>query len=107
MSSPVEFYSSDLEGCTDEVMEATSYINFTNLEIGFLSGLAVVSILTSATIATTIFYSKKLSMHPSKLIGYMCISEAIQSFQALIWLISPYKYACYFGWHYLLSWLTG
>lgn len=101
------FYAWDLEGCTDQVMEATSFIKFSYIEVGFLSGLAVVSIVFSVVIATTIFYNKKLSMHPSKLIGYMCLCEAIQCFQALIWLISPYKYACYFGWHYLLSWLTG
>lgn len=60
MSSAVSFYEWDLEGCTDEVMEATSsyHIHFTNLEVGFLSGLAVVSILCSTIIATTIFYSK-------------------------------------------------
>ena len=64
------------------------------------------SLLFSAVVAATIFYSRKLSMHPSKLIGYMCLCEAVQCFQSLIWLVDPYKYACYFGWHYLLSWIT-
>jgi len=46
--------------------------------------------MISATfIAITIFYNEKLRIHPSKLIGYMCICEAMASFNALIWAANP------------------
>ncbi len=35
-------------------------------------------------VATTIFYSKKLQTHPQPLIAYICICEAMSSFNAMM-----------------------
>lgn len=69
--------------------------------------LALISIVTSISVALTIFYNPKLRIHPSKLIGYMCVCEAASCFSALIWVINPLNYICYFGIHYLWHWTTG
>lgn len=39
----------------------------------------------SMFVATMIFSSKKLQVHPQRLIAYTCLSEAISSFNGVIW----------------------
>ena len=78
-----------------------------NLQRAMYSGLALLSIVSSTIVATVIFYNEKLRIHPSKLIGYMCICEAASCFSALIWVINPKSYICYFGIHYLWNYTTG
>jgi hypothetical protein len=76
------------------------------LENGFYAFIAILSICSSIIVALMIFYNPKLRIHPSKLIGYMCICEAASCFSALIWVINPRQYVCYFGLHYLWSYTT-
>jgi len=66
--------------------------------------IGLVSMVSSVLVALTIFYNAKLRAHPSKLIGYMCISEGISCFNALVWAIGSFDISCYFGLHYLYSW---
>jgi len=47
--------------------------------------LSFMSMLGSVFVATTIIYSKKLQVHPQRLIAYTCMSEAISSFNGVIW----------------------
>lgn len=51
--------------------------------------IAFISMMCSLFVALTIFYNQKLSIHPSKLIGYICVCEAISCFNAMIWAIGP------------------
>lgn len=85
----------------------TSSKDFSSAETGAIALLALISISTSVTVGYTIFYNEKLRVHPSKLIGYMCICEAASCFSALIWVIDPRRYSCYFAWHYFFNYLTG
>jgi hypothetical protein len=73
----------------------------------FLVGIALISMISSISVALTIFYNAKLRIHPSKIIGYTCIAEAASCFSALIWIIGEPTYICYFGIHYLWFWTTG
>ena len=41
----------------------------------------------SVFVATTILFSKKLQVHPQRLIAYVCLCEAISSFNGVIWTI--------------------
>jgi hypothetical protein len=47
--------------------------------------ISMVSMLGSMFVATMIFTSKKLQVHPQRLIAYTCMSEAISSFNGAIW----------------------
>ena len=47
-----------------------------------LGGLSMIATLF---VAMTIFTSKKLSAHPSPLIGYICICEALNAFHTILW----------------------
>lgn len=101
---PVFFLTNtQLIGCTDVPNTGNTY----NIERGSIVVLALISIITSISVALTIFYNPKLRIHPSKLIGYMCVCEAASCFSALIWVINPLNYICYFGIHYLWHWTTG
>lgn len=69
--------------------------------------IALISMFLSVLVAMTIFYNPKLRIHPSKLIGYMCLNEALSCFHALIWTVGPVDVICYFGMHYLFSYTVG
>jgi len=103
-----EFYPFVLTGSALKFCDQTSQkdANETNLENGFYAFIAILSICSSIIVALMIFYNPKLRIHPSKLIGYMCICEAASCFSALIWVINPRQYVCYFGLHYLWSYTT-
>jgi hypothetical protein len=93
-----------LIGCDAENFDTTVD---SNIERAAYSGIAILSIFSSIIVATMIFYNPKLRIHPSKLIGYMCLCEAASCFSALIWVINPKGYICYFGIHYLWFYTTG
>ena len=102
-----EFYPFVLTGAPLEGCGRVNPVNAdTNLENGFYACIAILSICSSIIVALMIFYNPKLRIHPSKLIGYMCICEAASCFSALIWVINPQQYVCYFGLHYLWSYTT-
>ena len=89
-----------LNGCTNINYSAGTPMAV----IGVFSFIALISMVASSFIAITIFYNPKLSIHPSKLIGYMCICEGLSCFNALIWAANPINVICYFGLHYVFSW---
>ena len=47
--------------------------------------ISTLSMFGSMFVATMIFSSKKLQVHPQRLIAYTCLSEAISSFNGVIW----------------------
>lgn len=49
--------------------------------------ISLLSMIGSIFVATMIFSSKKLQVHPQRLIAYTCLSEAISSFNGVIWSI--------------------
>lgn len=101
---PFILYSnSPLEGCTEITYGGNEV---TPIVRGLYSALSMISMVSSIFIAITIFYNPKLRIHPSKLIGYMAICEALSCFNALIWAINPLDFICYFGLHYLFNWTT-
>jgi hypothetical protein len=89
-----------LVGCKD--LDAT----VTSPEIGLRAGVALLSMVFCSTIAITIFYNEKLRQHPSGLIGYIFVCEALSCFNALVWAIKPFNFICYFGLHYLYQYTT-
>lgn len=46
-------------------------------------------------VATTIFYSKKLQTHPQPLIAYICICEALSSYNAMMQAIEAKSFINY------------
>lgn len=88
-----------LEGCTG----ASAYQKPMWAK-GVYASIGLVSMVSSLFVAITIFYNPKLRIHPSKLIGFMCICEGMSCFNALLWVINPIDVSCYFGLHYLYSW---
>jgi len=67
----------------------------------------MLSMVSTVFVALTIFYNKKLRVHPSQLIGYMCICEGLSCFNSVLWAIGPKEFICYFGLHYLYSYSLG
>lgn len=53
--------------------------------------ISLMSMIGSIFVATMIFSSKKLQVHPQRLIAYTCLSEAISSFNGVIWSIGTKK----------------
>lgn len=98
----VLYANSPLEGCTNVDYDK----DVSTVERGIYAALSIISMCCSIFIAVTIFYNPKLRIHPSKLIGYMAICEALSCFNALVWAINPLDYICYFGLHYLFNWTT-
>jgi hypothetical protein len=49
--------------------------------------ISLLSMIGSIFVATMIFSSSKLQVHPQRLIAYTCVSEAISSFNGVIWSI--------------------
>jgi hypothetical protein len=85
-----------LEGC-----ENVKNNTLSDQQKAFYVGIGSVSMVAASFVAWTIFANKKLSAHPSKLIGYMSLCEAISCFNCVIWAVGPQDYICYFGLHYL------
>ena len=55
------------------------------LENALMIFISFLSMFGSMFVATMIFTSKKLQVHPQTLIAYTCLSEAISSFNGAIW----------------------
>lgn len=66
-----------------------------------LFGISVVGLLF---VAQTIFYNPKLQTHPQMMIAYICMAEAMMSYNALVQVIGPVYISCYFGMDEMLSW---
>ena len=98
---PSAFYETTLSGC-----ESVSDGMLSDQEKAIYAGIGGVSMVAAVFVGVTIFYNKKLSTHPSMLIGYMSICEAISCFNCVLWAIGPIDYVCYFGLHYLFAWTT-
>ncbi len=99
---PFILANSPLQGC-----QTVNYNTGTPQAVrGIIVSVALVSMFFSVLVALTIFYNPKLRIHPSKLIGYMCINEGLSCFHALIWTIGPIDFICYFGLHYLFAYTT-
>jgi hypothetical protein len=99
---PFLFSSTPLDGCHLDY----SIGELTTEQKGYSTGLAMASMLATVFVAAMIFSNKKLSQHPSNLIGYICICEALSSFNALVYTIHPMDFICYFGLHYVYTWTT-
>lgn len=99
---PFMFPSFVLDGC----MLPFNSDELSTQEKGMQTGIAMISMIATVAVALTIFYNPKLRQHPSSLIGYMCICEALSCFNALVWAVHPIDYICYFGLHYLYSYST-
>ena len=67
------------------------------------SGLCLWSIAGLIFVAITIFRNKKLQAHPQMLIAYICMAEACMSYNALIQVIGPVLFSCYFGLEQIFS----
>lgn len=59
--------------------------------------LAILSMMGLITVALTIFYNKKLRQHPSPLIAYICIVEAINCWSSLLRFLKTSTIICYFN----------
>ena len=57
--------------------------------------VAFLSMTGTIFVATTIFYSKKLQAHPMPLIAYICICEALSSFNAMMQSIPATTFVSY------------
>ena len=58
---------------------------------------AILSMLTTGTVALMMRNNKQLMAHPNKLIFYMYICEGIVAWQAMITHLGPQEVICYFG----------
>ena len=67
----------------------------------FLFGFSVMGLLF---VAQTIFYNPKLQTHPQKMIAFICMAEAMMSYNALVQVIGPVYFSCYFGMDQVLTW---
>ena len=66
--------------------------------------LAFLSMMGSLFVASMIFSSKKLQVHPNRLIGFTCLSEAISSFNGVIYAMGTKTFIAYMDLNQLLSW---
>ena len=85
--------------CADFITNYGSKLNQNDVEIErfVFAGLFTLSVAGLLFIASTIFSTKKLQSHPQPLIAWICVAEALMSFNALIQLLNPNYVACYFG----------
>ena len=61
------------------------------------------SMIAALFVALTIFYNRKLRVHPAPMLAYICLSEAMSCFNAVVWAIGSKDIICYFGFHYLYA----
>ena len=65
--------------------------------------MAFCSIICLCIVALSIFYNKELRLHPSPIIAFICICEAIMSWNALIMYLTPKYVVCYANLYIFLS----
>jgi hypothetical protein len=58
----------------------------------------------SIFVASMIFTSKKLQVHPNRLIGFTCLSEAISCFNGVIWTMGTKRIINYLDMNQVWSW---
>jgi len=61
--------------------------------------IGFISIGAAVLISLMMIWNPKLMMHPNKLILYMCISEALGTYHALVATVGVKSFICYFGLH--------
>ncbi|MFO0116786.1 MAG: hypothetical protein ACK521_03965 [bacterium] len=66
--------------------------------------LFAASIAGLAFVSMTIIFDKRLRAHPQPLIAYICIVEALMSYNALLQVLNPVWVSCYFGLNQILAW---
>jgi hypothetical protein len=69
--------------------------------------LGTFSIIAGVFVFATIFSVKKLRAHPSIMIGYISLFEAISCFHSVVWAISTMEYIDYFGLEYAFTYTIG
>ena len=67
------------------------------IERFLFAGLFTLSVCGLLFIASTIFSTKKLQAHPQPLIAWICVAEAMMSYNALMQLLNPNYVSCYLG----------
>ena len=72
--------------------------------LGLYVALFFFSVAGLIFVAQTIFYNPKLQTHPQMVIAYICMAEAMMSYNALMQVIGPVYVSCYFGMDQVLSW---
>ena len=72
--------------------------------LGVYAALFGLSVLGLIFVAQTIFYNPKLQTHPQMVIAFICMAEAMMSYNALVQVIGPVYFSCYFGMDQILSW---
>ena len=70
-------------------------LKLVTIENFFLIFLTFWSMVGSLFVASMIFSSKKLQVHPNRLIGFTCLSEAISSFNGVIWTMGTSRFISY------------
>jgi len=65
--------------------------------------IATLSIIAATFVFTTIFTVKKLRAHPSIMIGYISLFEAISCFHSVVWAVGTMEFIDYFGLEYLFK----
>jgi hypothetical protein len=65
------------------------------------------SIAGLAFVSLTILFDKRLRAHPQPLIAYICIVEALMSWNALLQVLNPVWVSCYGGLNQIFAWTTG
>ena len=73
---------------------------------GLYMGLTAVSISASMFIFISVFTNKKLTTHPSVMIGYIALFEALSAYHVMIWMVSPMHFIDYFGLRYLFKYIV-
>lgn len=71
-----------------------------------LGAVAIISMIFSISVGLAILYVPKLRIHPSKLIAYMLLCEAISSFHSYIIALSARDVVCYFNLNTFLQYST-
>ena len=65
--------------------------------------LFAISVAGLIFIATTIMFNQKLQTHPQPMIAWICIAEACMSYNALLEVINPVTFICYFSTYRILG----
>ena len=77
-----------------------------NVQRFLFTSLFIISVIGLIFVACTIIYNKKLQAHPQMLIAMICLAEACLSYNALLQVIDPVYFSCYFGIEKLFTYTT-
>ena len=76
------------------------YVEIIRLLFCVLFALSVAGLIF---IASTIMFNKKLQTHPQPMIAWICLAEACMSYNALIEVLNPVFFICYFSTYRILG----